>query len=175
MSVHGDLPLFHQVTGAALERFFAHPSKLPDLFGFTVVIHRQRISVFTQDLQQPLGRFFNFVVPLALQGEVNPIVVGNANDVSFHSIADRYGLENLVAVDHTPMPVVDHDAESDRSLGGYQDIDFLARGYRQLDVVDKSFQVSRRNDASGNVVRIEVDRILFPDIQARRLIPVGQE
>ena len=42
-------------------------------------------------------------------------------------------------------------------------------------VVDKSFQVSRRNDASGNVVRIEVDRILFPDIQARRLIPVGQE
>lgn len=91
-------------------------------------------------LYKTIGHMFDFVVPLSLEADIDPMVFGNADDIPFQPVADLDGLEDLVVVDHAPVPVVDRDAESDRGLGYNQDIDLLAGRNGDLRIVIKLFK-----------------------------------
>ncbi len=173
--VHCDLVLLHQMPGTTLETLFAHLGQLLYLFRRAGVAYRESTSVRMQQLYKTIGHMFDFVVPLSLEVDIDPMVFGNADDIPFQPVADLDGLEDLVVVDHAPVPVVDRDAESDRGLGYNQDIDLLAGRNGDLRIVDKTLQVCRGNDPTRYPVFIDIYRILFTDLQTIHLVAVREK
>ena len=86
-----------------------------------------------------------------------------------------YGTENLIAVDHAPVAVVDYDAETDRAFERDQNVRFVAGSDARFRIVDERFQVGRCDGPAGDVVRVDVDDVFLADLDASLLVAVRQE
>ena len=93
--VHCDLVLLHQMPGTTLETLFAHLGQLLYLFRRAGVAYRESTSVRMQQLYKTIGHMLDFVIPLSLEADIDPMVFGNADDIPFQPVADLDGLEDL--------------------------------------------------------------------------------
>lgn len=115
---------------------------MPDDFGVAVVVQGEDPAVFAQHAQEGFGRIADLCESGLLEADVDAVVVGDAGDVCGQTVPDGDGSEDLVAVDHAPVAVVDDDSESDRAFRSDEDRDLFAGFDGDEFVVDECFEFS---------------------------------
>ena len=86
-----------------------------------------------------------------------------------------YLAEELVAVDHAPVAVLDDHAIADLALRGDEQPHLLPGRERDILVADEALEPGRSHAASRDAVLVEVDDVAVPDQNAALLVAVGQE
>ena len=110
-----------------------------------------------------------------LKTDVDAFLLRDAAYVALQPVAHGHRAENLVAVDHAPVAVVDDDPVAYRALRRHQHLHLLARAHRYLVVVDEGFQFVRRHAAARHAVFVEVDYVAVAGQDASLLVAVGQK
>ena len=112
---------------------------------------------------------------MLLQRDIHPVVFGDARYITLQPVADLHRTEQLVAVEHSPVTIVQDDAIPDFILGSDQDIDLFARPERQLLVVDESVEQHGRYHTAGYIVVVEEYHVAPARFDASLHVAVGQE
>ena len=159
----------------AFENLFARSREARHLLGGAVVVQGQESAVVADQLEQHLRRVLHLCESRLLEAHVDAVVLGDTPNVTFQPVADGHGTEDLVAVDHAPVAVVDDHAEADFALRGHQQRDLLAGFHRDQVVVYETLEFGRGHAAARDVVFVEVDDVAVSGQDAALLVAVGEE
>ena len=166
---------FEQHAQRALEDLFACAREACHLLRGAVVVQRQESAVVAQQAEQLLGRILDLGVALALEAYVDAVVLGDAAHVTRQGVAHGHRPEQLVAVEHAPVAVVDDDAEADGALRRHEQPHLLARRNGDELVVDERLELHRHHAAARDAVLVEVDHVAVVLEDAALLVAVRQE
>ena len=158
-----------------LEGLLAAPEEGVNHLGVALVVDGEVAVVGPERVEDGFGHAIDFLIAQGGEGEVDFVIVAHLLDVCLQSFAFFEALEDLVAVNHTPVAVVDDDAVADFRLVGDEDIDFLVLPVFGRHVVEELVNPRRGHDAFREWVEADMDQIPSALVHAELLFLEGDE
>ena len=158
-----------------LEGLLAASEEGVNHLGVALVVDGEVAVVGPERVEDGFGHAIDFLIAQGGEGEVDFVVFAHLLDVCLQPFAFFEALEDLVAVNHTPVAVVDDDAVADFRLVGDEDIDFLVLPVFGGHVVEELVDPRRGHDAFRERVEADIDQIPSALVHAELLFLEGDE
>ena len=175
LRLEADALLLVERADSLLEGLLAAPEEGVNHLGVALVVDGEVAVVGPERVEDGFGHAIDFLIAQGGEGEVDFVVFAHLLDVSLQPFAFFEALEDLVAVNHTPVAVVDDDAVADFRLVGDEDIDFLVLPVFGRHVVEELVNPRRGHDAFREWVEADIDQIPSALVHAELLFLEGDE
>ena len=175
LRLEADALLLVERADSLLEGLLAAPEEGVNHLGVALVVDGEVAVVGPERVEDGFGHAIDFLIAQGGEGEVDFVIVAHLLDVCLQSFAFFEALEDLVAVNHTPVAVVDDDAVADFRLVGDEDIDFLVLPVFGGHVVEELVNPRRGHDAFRERVEADIDQIPSALVHAELLFLEGDE
>ena len=175
LRLEADALLLVERADSLLEGLLAAPEEGVNHLGVALVVDGEVAVVGPERVEDGFGHAIDFLIAQGGEGEVDFVIVAHLLDVCLQSFAFFEALEDLVAVNHTPVAVVDDDAVADFRLVGDEDIDFLVLPVFGRHVVEELVNPRRGHDAFREWVEADIDQIPSALVHAELLFLEGDE
>ena len=175
LRLEADALLLVERADSLLEGLLAASEEGVNHLGVALVVDGEVAVVGPERVEDGFGHAIDFLIAQGGEGEVDFVVFAHLLDVSLQPFAFFEALEDLVAVNHTPVAVVDDDAVADFRLVGDEDIDFLVLPVFGGHVVEELVDPRRGHDAFREWVEADIDQIPSALVHAELLFLEGDE
>ena len=175
LRLEADALLLVERADSLLEGLLAAPEEGVNHLGVALVVDGEVAVVGPERVEDGFGHAIDFLIAQGGEGEVDFVVFAHLLDVCLQPFAFFEALEDLVAVNHTPVAVVDDDAVADFRLVGDEDIDFLVLPVFGRHVVEELVNPRRGHDAFRERVEADIDQIPSALVHAELLFLEGDE
>lgn len=175
LRLEADALLLVERADSLLEGLLAASEEGVNHLGVALVVDGEVAVVGPERVEDGFGHAIDFLIAQGGEGEVDFVVFAHLLDVSLQPFAFFEALEDLVAVNHTPVAVVDDDAVADFRLVGDEDIDFLVLPVFGGHVVEELVDPRRGHDAFRERVEADIDQIPSALVHAELLFLEGDE
>ena len=175
LRLEADALLLVERADSLLEGLLAASEEGVNHLGVALVVDGEVAVVGPERVEDGFGHAIDFLIAQGGEGEVDFVVFAHLLDVCLQPFAFFEALEDLVAVNHTPVAVVDDDAVADFRLVGDEDIDFLVLPVFGGHVVEELVDPRRGHDAFRERVEADIDQIPSALVHAELLFLEGDE
>ena len=175
LRLEADALLLVERADSLLEGLLAAPEEGVNHLGVALVVDGEVAVVGPERVEDGFSHAIDFLIAQGGEGEVDFVVFAHLLDVCLQPFALFEALEDLVAVNHTPVAVVDDDAVADFRLVGDEDIDFLVLPVFGGHVVEELVDPRRGHDAFRERVEADIDQIPATLVHAELLFLEGDE
>ena len=175
LRLEADALLLVERADSLLEGLLAASEEGVNHLGVALVVDGEVAVVGPERVEDGFGHAIDFLIAQGGEGEVDFVVVAHLLDVSLQPFALFEALEDLVAVDHAPVAVIDDDAVADFRLVGDEDIDFLVLPVFGRYVAEELVDLRRRHDTVRERVEADIDQIPAALVHPELLFLEGDE
>ena len=175
LRLEADALLLVERADSLLEGLLAAPEEGVNHLGVALVVDGEVAVVGPERVEDGFGHAIDFLIAQGGEGEVDFVVFAHLLDVSLQPFAFFEALEDLVAVNHAPVAVIDDDAVADFRLVGDEDVHLLVLPVFGGHVVEELVDPRRGHDAFREWVEADIDQIPSALVHAELLFLEGDE